>query len=545
MDSQKIADLLQGAISNTEETKQSYSHDASIFAVTPEAVIFPKNTTDISKLVTFINDEKPHDPNLSITVRAAGTCMTGGPLNDSLILDITKHLNTAEPITDNAIWVEPGMFYKDFEKVTLAKNLLMPTYPSSREQAAIGGMVGNNAGGEKSLAYGQTRDFVEAVKIILSDGKEYEFGPLTQSQVEDKCEQTDYEGQIYRTIWQLVTKQKNIIEHAKPTTSKNSAGYAIWDVWDGKFFNLAKLFTGSQGTLGILTKIKLNLITPKTHKRMLLVELDDFVGVGRIINSIKTHEPECFELFDEHTLKLALRYLPEIALHTGKKGISLYLQFLPELLKKLFHRLPKLILIAEFTGNTDSEAEHAAEAAKRQLKDSFQIDAEVLNNPDTQNKYWAVRRESYNLLRKHNPGLKAACFIEDICVHPEDLPTFLPELYQIFAKYPHLTYTVAGHAGDANFHIMPLMDLRQEKNRNDILEISAEVFALVQKYRGTITAEHNDGIVRGPFLPVMFTPEALAIFKQIKNLFDPGRIFNPHKKIDADFQFYKTHLRHD
>jgi FAD/FMN-containing dehydrogenase len=159
-------------------------------------------------------------------------------------------------------------------------------------------------------------------------------------------------------------------------------------------------------------------------------------------------------------------------------------------------------------------------------------------------KYWTIRRESYNLLRQHTKNRITACFIEDIIVHPDQLPEFLPKLNAIFARYPSFVYTIAGHAGDANFHIMPLMDLTAESEREAVIRLSDEVFHLVMEYKGSITAEHNDGLVRGPYLELMFGPQMMELFKQVKNIFDPHNIFNPHKKTDANLDYYKQHLRH-
>jgi FAD/FMN-containing dehydrogenase len=160
-------------------------------------------------------------------------------------------------------------------------------------------------------------------------------------------------------------------------------------------------------------------------------------------------------------------------------------------------------------------------------------------------KYWTIRRESYNLFRQHNARKISAPFIEDIVVHPDQLTKFIPELNAIIKRYPDFISTLAGHAGDANFHIIPLIDLSTAKHRQQIVEMSNEVFELVKKYNGSITAEHNDGLVRGPFLEHMFGSEMFTIFKQVKQIFDPQNIFNPHKKTDADMKYYTEHLRHN
>ena len=162
------------------------------------------------------------------------------------------------------------------------------------------------------------------------------------------------------------------------------------------------------------------------------------------------------------------------------------------------------------------------------------------------NKYWDIRRESFSLLRKHVFGLHTAPFIDDIIVRPEFLPKFIPELNRILKQY-NLTYTIAGHAGDGNFHVIPLMDFSLPDTSKIIMELGESVYNLVLKYHGSITAEHNDGIIRTPYLEKMYGKDMIKIFKEIKNIFDPGNIFNPGKKVisgdgNGDKKYMVSHI---
>src|SRR3989344_4632359 len=169
--------IVKGEISIEEEELKNKSRDASIFEVKPEAVVYPKDVEDLKNIVSWASECKAENPNLSLTARSAGTDMTGGPLNDSVILDFTRYFNrvgevTAIPPDGGIAVVEPGVYYRDFEKETLAKNLLMPSYPASREICTVGGMAANNSGGEKSLRFCQTVRYVEELAVVLSDGNE-------------------------------------------------------------------------------------------------------------------------------------------------------------------------------------------------------------------------------------------------------------------------------------------------------------------------------------------------------------------------------------
>src|SRR3989338_9665716 len=196
MNTEEIKTKIKGEIDTSEETLVKYSRDASIFEVRPEVVVFPKDTDDLKALVKWVASQKQNNPELSLTARSAGTDMSGGPLNESIIVDFNKHFNKILEVGRDYAVTQPGVFYRDFEKETLKHQLLLPCYPASRELCTVGGMVANNSAGEKTLVYGQTRNFVENLKVVLSDGQEYSFGPLTENEVEAKMRLPNFEGQI-------------------------------------------------------------------------------------------------------------------------------------------------------------------------------------------------------------------------------------------------------------------------------------------------------------------------------------------------------------
>ncbi len=543
MDQQEIHDLIKGEITDDKADLYKYSHDASIFEIKPKLVVFPKDSGDIKKLVNFVSERKQSEPDISLTVRAGGSCMSGGPLNDSIILDVTKHLNKIGEVHNASIVVEPGAYYRDFEKIADKNGLMFPSFPASKNLCAIGGMIANNAGGEKSLSYGKTEDYVEELSVVLADGQEYNFKELDASELEKKKQLHTFEGEIYRKVYDLIEKNYDLIKEAKPQVSKNSAGYFLWNVWDRKTFNLNKLFVGSQGTLGIITRARLKLVKPEPYSELLVMFLKDLSPLANIVNELKVYKPETFESFDDHTLGMAVRFLPEMIKKMKGNFFHLMFQFLPEVWMTLTGGLPKLILIAEFSGDSEEEVINRLEQARTMVHDKFHIRTHITRSPAEASKYWTIRRESFNLLRQHSSGLQTAPFIDDLVVHPKDLPEFLPRLNAIFAKYPHLIYTIAGHVGDANFHIIPLMDLSKEKERQIIPALSEEVYNLVFQYKGSMSGEHNDGLIRTPYLEKMYGPKIVELFKEVKDIFDPKNIFNPRKKIDVDIPYVLDHIK--
>lgn len=541
---EEIKNLIKGEISFDEKELFDYSRDASIFEVKPELVVKPKDVDEIKKLVKFVSDHKSSNSNFSLTVRAGGSDMSGGPLNESIILDPTVHMNKIINVEDappQAV-VEPGTFYRDFEKETLKRGLLLPSYPASREICAVGGMVANNSGGEKSLRYGKTEDYVEELSVVLSDGNEYLLKPLNSVELGQKKIQNDFEGEIYRKMSALLENNREIVQRAKPDVSKNSAGYALWNIVSEEMFDLTKLFVGSQGTLGIITKIKFRLIKPAKYSRLLVMFLKNLDKLGDLVVHLNKYDPESMESYDDNTIKLVFKIIPDLV---KKIGVGVLFRFVPDLWAiAAGGGIPKLVVLAEVTGDDEEALMKQINKCQKEISSKFKIRIRVATNKADIQKYWTIRRESFNLLRKHIRGKKAAPFIDDIIVKPEFLSEFLPRLNRILDEYKnYMLYTIAGHPGDGNFHIIPLMDLSDEKSRQVIPEIAEKVYDLILQYNGSITAEHNDGLIRTPYLEKMYGAEVYNLFKDVKNIFDPQNIFNPRKKVGADLKYALRHIK--
>ncbi len=532
-----LVKIIKGEVVDDSENLTKYSKDASIFEIRPQVIVFPKDKEDIENVVKFVADH-PKD-NLSIIVRSGGTDMTGGAIGEGIILDITR-LNKLIKISENSTVVQPGMFYKDFEAETLKQGLLLPTYPASREICTVGGMIATNAGGELELTYGPINKYLKSMKVILADGNEHTFTALTKVQLDKKIAQNNFEGKIYSQVTDLIVENEELIKKAKPQTSKNSTGYDLWEVFNGQSFDLSKLIIGSQGTLGIITEAEFRLIKPKMHQVLLVISLPDLSQLDQVIKTVLEYKPEAFECYDDQTLNLALNHAWDLSKNFKHQNrLSAYVNLLLD--KK--HPIPNLVLLANFSSDSKDEALQKANEAKQALT-SFDVKAEIKLSEKEQEKYWLIRHKSFGLLMRYaGKQLKASSFIDDIIVNPEYLPQFLPKLNGIIAPYKeHMVYTLAGHIGDGNFHIIPLMDLSNMDVRAIIPELMEKVFKLVFEYKGSMSAEHNDGLIRGPYLPEMYGDDVYQLFKKVKEIFDPKNIFNPHKKMDATFEYSLKHI---
>ncbi|MFZ2205467.1 MAG: FAD-binding oxidoreductase [Minisyncoccia bacterium] len=576
-----IKKFFKGDVEDSEEILKTYSHDASIFEVFPKVVVFPKDSEDVQNLVKWVNQNSGRQdlPLLSITARCAGTDMSGGAIGESIILDFTKYMNKLvswnQPLKNSSgltlplvndgtvqnslevdsLTVQPGMFYRDFEKITLEKGLILPCYTASKSLNAMGGMFGNNSAGERTLKYGKTEDYVVESKVIFADGNEYLVKPMSRLNLDIKMAQKDFEGEIYRKLYELIKSNQEEINNARPKVHKNSAGYYLWNVLNNQslknssgltlplandgtaqnlqqteYFNLNKLLVGSQGTLGIATEITFKLVKNPKYSKLVAVFMNDLEPLGRLVDEILKEDPETLETYDDKTMKLAVRFFPDFLKTKGFVGMIKFMwSFMPELGMMITGGFPKLILLAEFAGENEDEVNIKCQKLVERIK-VFKIKTHITGSEAEAGKYWDIRRDSFSLLRKHVSGKRTAPFIDDIIVRPEFLPKFIPELNKILSEYD-ITYTLAGHAGDGNFHIIPLMDFNRSDTIKIILELSEKVYSLVLHYEGSITAEHNDGLIRTMYLKKMYGEKIYNLFAEVKNIFDVKNIFNPGKKV--------------
>ena len=537
--------IVKGEVENSVEAKSFYSHDASMFELVPEVIVSPMDSDDIKKIVSYVAKNKKVKANLSLTVRSGGTCMSGGSVNDSIILDFSKHFTNIYETSETLAHAQPGVYYRDFEKATLEHGAIMPSYPASRDLCTIGGMVSNNAGGEKSLQFGKTENYIDELSVVLADGNEYKMRALNKKELDKKMAQKNFEGKLYRDVFELVDDNYDAIKAAKPGVSKDSTGYHLWNVWDRKtgIFDITKIITGSQGTLGILTDIKMKLIPNPKHSGTLVVFLKKLDDLGDLIVDVMKHNPATFEGFDNYTLMLSFKLFFYFHKTIGWGGmIKLGIQLIPDAIK-LARGFPKMVLLIEFTADT---AEEVAEKVHTMRLDMKKYNHEALFEEDEteakSRKFWIMRRESFNLLRKTVKDKHTAPFMDDLIVPPAVLPKFLPEIRSIINKYKFLA-TIAGHFGDGNFHIIPLMNIENPKEKAKLEPAMREINAVVLRYKGSLSGEHNDGMIRGPWLKDMYGEVVFGFFTELKDIFDPQNIFNPHKKTDAKWDYSMKHLR--
>lgn len=527
LDSLVIDPGFNGSVDVSAEARQKASRDASIFEVTPAGIIAPKDVESIKAVVRWANDEVEAGNPVTFAARVGGTCMSGGSLTQGYILDLKQHFNHVGDVDAQArtIRTQSGAMHIAVE--TLAKNagLLFAPYTSSRDICGIGGMLGNNASGEQSIKYGPTSSNVNEVKVVLSDGNEYTFGPLTRKEVEAKKQLPTFEGEIYRHVTTLLEENKFTIAANHPHTVKNAAGYALWELWDTheQLFNLGRLFIGAQGTLGIITEAELKLVKTGAHQRMIVTPIADLNSLAEVVKTTLRYGPITCETFDHFTYELAEKYHPEHAARAhAAKG-------------------KHMVILSVFEGDDQHETDVLAGQAKEMLE---KLGHETLwvDDDATIESFLTIRRKSFKMLLEHpTPHTRAEAFLEDTIVPLENYGAFLGELEGILKEY-NMVYTYAGHIGSGSIRLVPLADMEAEGAAEKIMELETKVNDLVISYGGSISVDHNDGIIRTPYLEKQFGPQMVALFADIKRIFDPNNIFNAGKKVGGTYDYAVQHV---
>jgi len=541
----EISKIFKGEIITDDSALVEYSHDASIYQLKPEAILAPIDNHDIERLVKLINVNRHLYPSLSITPRSAGTDMSGGAIGDSLLLDMTKHFTKVSSASANMLHTQPGVFIRDIDPMLEKHEVMLGCIPASRALCTIGGMVANNSAGEQSLRYGNTNKSVRELSIVLSDGNEYHFKPINKRELDVKIAQNDFEGNLYRQVFKLVHDNYDHIKNSRPKVHKHTMGYNLWDVWDREtgIFDMTQLLTGSQGTLGIITDIKIAPVKKAKHSGLLLAYLTDIKHLDEIIPLVAKHSPATFEGFDDVTFNLGIKYFKTFLKQLGPKEWLKQQTSLLGSVAKFKGHLPSIVLMIGFEGDTYKEVNDKIVAMNQDLKNHhIRIRTEIEGSEELSDPFWEIRRASLTLLRQRIKDKYASAFMDDLAVQPKYVKDFFPRIRKIIRKYD-LPATIAGHFGDGNFHIIPLMDIEDPREQAKLEPAMREIIPIVLEYGGTLAGEHNDGMVRGPWLPAVFGNEMYEIFKDVKEIFDPLYIFNPNKKTDASWDFSMSSIR--
>lgn len=540
----------RGGISSANSLLDSYSTDESIFSIRPQVVLQPKHRNDVEIAARVVSAHVDQFPSLSITPRAAGTGLGGGSLTDSVVIDMCAHMQKIGTVSEKkglfTIQCEPGAMWRDVEKKLKSKGAYIPSFPASKDICSVGGAVSNNSAGPDSLRYGHCANWVESMDVVLHDGHTYTIKPLNYREFQHLIKQDHEHAHIAQEIFELIKKNEKAIKNGEPKTAKNSAGYALWDVLPQgatKFkkgegtFDLTRLFSGSQGTIGIAISVTMKAIRIPEKTAMLAIPIFNLDDAADTIVKVLKHNPINVEVFDALTFDLALK---NPSFFKDRLSSSDYYRVMLNMYTTYHVRFRRKI--PEFTVLVTLDEDTAADIDERKLLSSIAsktVKPRLVKNPIEREMYWQIRRASYTLSKFQDKTKRPAAFLEDMTVPPENLSKFFKEIKALLKEFG-VTAAVHGHGGNGHFHFYPLLDFTNDKTPELVEKMADKFFKAAVKHDGNICGEHNDGIIRTPHLSKMFTKQMMSLFEKTESLFDPNDIFNPGKKVHPKFDIKES-----
>jgi FAD/FMN-containing dehydrogenase len=450
-------------------------------------------------------------------------------MGSGIVMVFPAHMNRIVELDSKSgiVIVEPGINYGKLQQTLHTHGRYLPPYPASLEYSTIGGAVANNAGGEKSLKYGTTRQYVKGLRVVLANGEVIETGRLSKREVNKKLGLATFEGEVYRSLDKVFEEHPELIRDNDPLkVSKNSAGYDIWDVKrkDGSV-DLTPLIVGSQGTLGIVTEVILATEVHNPQTTLIAAYFDDLGPAEQVMAELRelSDSPSALEVVDQHLLNLVQ-------------------QLNPNRLKGLVDTpFPKLVLLIEFDNPNDRVQKRMVKKAQKILQ-KYEFPSRTERDPQKRDELWKLRHSAAAVLAHSVGNAKAVPIIEDGIVPVDRFSQYIEGIYQIFQKYG-LQVAVWGHAGNANVHMQPMLDLSQVGDRQKAFRIIDEYYNLVIGMGGSTSGEHGDGRLRAPYLRPLYGDEIYQIFQKVKTIFDPYGTLNPGVKVNVGLDDIRPLMR--
>ncbi|MCG8449885.1 MAG: FAD-binding protein [Pirellulales bacterium] len=521
----ELAQVTAGDIRTDRYSRVLYSTDASIYQVLPHAVVLPRSVEELHATVELAAKHRA-----PILPRTGGSSLAGQAVGEAVVLDLTRYLDQVLEINREEHWVrvQPGVVLDVLNHQLRPYGLQFGPDPASSNRAAIGGIVANNSTGSHSIVYGMTADHALETGLFLSDGSRARFGPLEKDSLDQQTKLPGREGEIYQKIAALTSsaEKQEIIRSGTPKHWRRCGGYNLDRLITGGIsycgepdprFNLAKLICGSEGTLGVMHEIKLNLVPVPRQTALAIVHFDDIRSALSAVPAILETGPSASELLDHLGLSLC-RQFPRYS----------------RMLETFVEGTPSCVLITEFSGEGDSELRHKIDRLREHLQaQGVPVTAvtEALT-PEQQSTVWEVRKAGLGLLMSIRGDYKPIPFIEDSAVPIEHLADYVLEVEK-FCNDLGSQVGYYAHASAGCVHIRPLINTKAATEIEKLPKISEFVVGLLHGYGGSWSSEHGDGRSRSWLNERFFGPDLYGLYREVKRAFDPHNLLNPGNIVDA------------
>jgi FAD/FMN-containing dehydrogenase/Fe-S oxidoreductase len=494
-------------------TRLLYSTDASIYQMMPVGVALPRNADEV---IAAVGIARKHG--VPVLPRGGGSSLAGQAVGHALILDLSRHMAEILEIDPEACTVctQPGITHGALNKAVQPYGLIFGPDPASGDRATMGGILANNSTGAHSIVYGMTLDHILETKVVLSDGSHVMLRDFRTNEWEKMGSKPGLEGEIYRKTLDILERYKEPIATRYPRTFRHVAGYNLNRMAESENPNLSSLIVGSEGTLGIVTEMKLNLVTIPKVKRLAMVHFSELRAAMEATPALLETNPTVVEVLDKMLLDLARDKIEYRRLLTFVRGD------------------PEIILMVEYDGETEKELDAGIQRLHEKLKEIRHNDpVVVVADKAGQANVWYVRKVGLGILMSIRGDAKPIPFIEDAAVPVEHLADYVTQIFDYSYSVGLERVAMYGHASAGCIHIRPLVNLKTADGVRQLRQIAEKSVELVVGYGGTTSGEHAEGIARGEFSEKLFGPELVKAFKEVKVAFDPDGILNPGKVVGA------------
>ena len=510
----ELSRLIKGDVSVDIFSRVAFSTDASIYQIMPACVVAPRDTEDVIAVVKYAREN-----NIPVASRGAGSGVAGESLTSGIVINTARHMNVIFGVeSDGEIVVcQPGVVLDDLNNYLAKYGKKIGPDPSSSDRAVIGGIVANNATGAHSLQYGYIAEYVERIETVLADGTIAEFTNNL-----DPARATDRNvARIANQCMEMLAGKEDVISKALPKTKRNRCGYNIAGICHDGRIDLAKLMAGSEGTLGIFTRVVLRTVDLPKARAILQLEFDSFENMAQAVPVIVDSGASACELMDRTLIDMAIEALPQYRDILPKDcTASLLVEHTADSIEEVTKKINE-------TGSMVSELA----SGRRHVFDPVQ-----------QARLWKARKDAVPLLDRKKGPAHPVPVVEDVCVSSSRLAEYITGLQEIGERYDILM-AFYGHAGDGELHIRPYLDLSSHEGVTRLCNIAADVFELAWSLGGSISGEHADGLLRAAFIKKQYGPEFYELLEAIKNIFDPAGLMNPGKIINDDPDIITRNLR--
>jgi len=499
-----------------------YATDASAYREMPVGVFYPHNKEE---LVEIVNYARLH--NNFIIPRTAGTSIAGQVVGSGIVTDMSRYMNRILEINAAERWarVEPGVVLDELNREAGKSGLFFGPETSTSNRCCLGGMVGNNSCGSHSLVYGSTRDHLIEAEVILSDGTCTHFRNLSKKEFDAKLNsESKTESAIYNFVDSLLnnSRARSEIKENFPDASlrRRNTGYALDELLatnksEDEYINLLPLLAGSEGTLAIVSEIKVNLVPlPPKEKALVCAHCASLEDIFRANLIALGHLPRAVEMMDNNILEL------------GRHNISQH--------RNLFfvNGNPAAILIVELAEENREVLEFKVNAVEADLLQSgYSYYCSKVYGPDI-SRVWDLRKAGLGLLTSMPGDAKPVSVIEDTAVAPKWLPDYIRDFREMLDRFG-LSCVFHAHIGTGELHLRPILNLKKAEDVELFRTVAMETALLVRKYHGSLSGEHGDGRLRGEFIEVMYGSYLYNLMKNLKKTFDPQSVFNTGKIVDT------------